>query len=144
MWRTYVCPIETRGSGREINRRIEYWTLQFTFIYRSDYNNCKVATLRRKGEQKKKQNKTNRHFSPRSLAKTDPPGLILQVSTLFLSHLSPFFFVPYDFTIDYLLTPILPPPFPPGHPKRNTLAALLHIRWSFKCRQAEASDGQKT
>ncbi|KUM60513.1 hypothetical protein ACN42_g6592 [Penicillium freii] len=64
-------------------------------LFPSDYNNPKVATLRQKNEQKKNKTKQTDTFLHAASAwpRQTPPGLILQISTLFLSHLSSIFFL---------------------------------------------------
>lgn len=104
MWRTYVCPVETRDQGQaeiQIDRPIEYRILQFTYLYRCDFNNCKVATLRRK---KSKQNKPTAFLHGASAWPRQTPlrSHSSGLDSVLVSSLT--FCVPYDFTIDYLPT----------------------------------------
>ncbi|KAJ5196928.1 hypothetical protein N7449_007407 [Penicillium cf. viridicatum] len=86
--------VQTRGLGREINRRIEYRTLQFTYIYRSDYNNSKVATLRLKTDQKKtKQNKPTLFSTQPQPGQDGPPRSHSSgLDSVLVSSLTFFFF----------------------------------------------------
>ncbi|KAJ5603058.1 hypothetical protein N7537_006014 [Penicillium hordei] len=69
MWRTYKQ--EGRAERLIVGLNIELFNLHLSIVLI-----IIIAKLRHcdgKANRKKKQNKTNRHFSPRSLAKTDPP-----------------------------------------------------------------------
>lgn len=92
LWRTYVCPVETRGRIRQRNKsivgfniNIELFNLHISAVV------IQIIAEARHCDGELIKTKQTDNFSPRSLsvAKT-LPGLILQVSTLFLSHLSPF------------------------------------------------------
>jgi hypothetical protein len=90
LWRTYVCLVETRGTRiRHRNKSIVGFNIELFNLHISAVLIQIIAELRHCDGELIKTKQTN--FSPRSLSQAKTlPGLILQVSTLFLSHLPPF------------------------------------------------------